>query len=85
MRHVLCTHRVDLERLYDRINSDPMIQIKYVNTTQQLTEILTKGSFTRDRWTKLTKHQTTALIPRSSGRGTHIHRHRTSSSNSSSA
>ena len=29
-------------------------QIKYVNTTQQLTDILTKGSFIRDRWTQLT-------------------------------
>ena len=34
--------------------SDPMIQIKYVNTTQRLADILTTGSFTRDRWTQLT-------------------------------
>ena len=30
-----------------------MIQIKYVNTTQQLSHILAKGSLTRDRWTQL--------------------------------
>ena len=33
---------------------DPMIQIKYVNTTHRLADILTKASFTRDRWTQLT-------------------------------
>ena len=54
MRHVSRTHRVDLDRLYDRMNLDPMTQIKYVNTTQQLADILTKGSRTRDRWTQLT-------------------------------
>ena len=54
MRHVPHTHRVDLDWLCDRINLHPMIQIKYVNTTEQLTDILTKGSFTGDRWTHLT-------------------------------
>ena len=29
------THRVDLDRLYDRINLDPMIQMQYVSTTEQ--------------------------------------------------
>ena len=43
------THRVDLDRLHDRINFDRMIEIKYVNTTQQLADILTKGSFTRKK------------------------------------
>ena len=49
-----CTHRVELNVLYDRINVDPMIQVKYVNTTQQLAEFLAKGSNTEDRWTQLT-------------------------------
>ena len=31
MRHVSGTHRVDLDRLHDRINLDPLIQIKHVN------------------------------------------------------
>ena len=48
------THRVDLDWFYDRINLDPMIQIKYVNTTQRLADGLTKGSFTKDIWTQLT-------------------------------
>ena len=45
MRRVSRTHRVDLDRLYDCINLDPEIPIKYVNTTQQLTDILEEGSF----------------------------------------
>ena len=32
MRHVSRTHRVALDRLFDRINLDPKIQIKYVDT-----------------------------------------------------
>ena len=47
-------HLVDLDRLDDRINLDPMIQIKYVYTTHLLGDILTKESFTGDRWTHLT-------------------------------
>ena len=54
LRHISRTHRVDLDRLYDRINVDPMIQIKYVNTTQKLADIFANESFTRDRCAKLT-------------------------------
>ena len=39
MRHVSRTHRLDLDWLYDGTDLDPMIQIKYVNTTQQLSDI----------------------------------------------
>ena len=35
---------------FDRINLDPKIQIKYIDTENQLADILTKGSFTRDEW-----------------------------------
>ena len=45
MRHVSQTHRVALWS-FDRTNSDPQIQIKYVDTKNQLADILTKGSFT---------------------------------------
>ena len=48
MRHVSRTHRVALDWLYDRINLDPKIQIKYIDTKNQLADILTKGNFTRD-------------------------------------
>ena len=53
MRHVLRTHRVALDRLFDRINVDPKIQIKYIDTKNQLADILTKGNFTRDEWNHL--------------------------------
>ena len=48
MRHVSRTHRVALDWLCDRINLDPKIQIKYIDTKNQLADILTKGNFTRD-------------------------------------
>ena len=53
MRHVSRTHRVALDWLFVRINLDPKIQIKYVNTKNQLADIQTKGNFTRDEWKHL--------------------------------
>ena len=50
MRHVSRTHRVAHDWLFDRINLDPKIQIKYIDTKNQLADILTKGNFTRDEW-----------------------------------
>ena len=46
MRHVSRIHRVALDWLFDRINLDSKIQIKYIDTKNQLADILTKGSFT---------------------------------------
>ena len=45
MRHVSRTHRVALDWLFDRINLDPKIQIKYIDTKNQLADILTKVKF----------------------------------------
>ena len=53
MRHVSRTHRVALDWLFDRINLDPKIQIKYIDTKNQLADTLTKGSFKRDEWDHL--------------------------------
>ena len=53
MRHVSRTHRVALDWLFDRINLDPKIQIKYIDTKNQLADILTKRTFTRDEWNQL--------------------------------
>ena len=39
--------------LFDRINLDPKIQIKYIDTKNQLADILTKGNFTRNEWNHL--------------------------------
>ena len=52
IRHVSRTHRVALD-WFDRINRDPKIQIKCINTKNQLADILTKGNFTRDEWNHL--------------------------------
>ena len=46
MRHVSRTHRVALDWLFDRINLDSKIQIKYIDTKNQLADILTKGNYT---------------------------------------
>ena len=53
MRHVSRTHRVALDWLFDRINLNSKIQIKYIDTKNQLADILTKGNFTRDEWNHL--------------------------------
>ena len=45
MRHMSRTHRVALDWLFDRINLDPKVQVKYVDTQNQLADMFTKGSF----------------------------------------
>ena len=52
-RLVSRTHRVALDWLFDRINLDSKIQIKYIDTKNQLADILTKENFTRDEWNHL--------------------------------
>ena len=46
-------HWVALDWLLDRSNLDPKIQIKYIDTKNQLADILTEGYFTRDEWNHL--------------------------------
>ena len=53
MTHVSRTHRVALDWLFDKINLDSKIQIRYVDIQHQLADILTKGNFTRDEWNNL--------------------------------
>ena len=53
MRHVSRTHRIELNRLFDRTNLDSKIQIRYIDTKHQLGDILTKGNFTRGEWNNL--------------------------------
>ena len=36
-----------------RVNLDPKIQIKYIDTKNQLADILTRENFTRDEWNHL--------------------------------
>ena len=53
MRPVSITHSVALDLLFDRINLDTKIQIKYIDTKNQVADTLTKGNFTRDEWNHL--------------------------------
>ena len=53
MRHVSRTHRVALDWLFDRVNLDAKIQIKYVESKNQLADILTRGHFTCNKWHNL--------------------------------
>ena len=50
LRHVSRTYRVALDWLIDRIKLDNKIQIRYVDSRNQLANILTKGRFIRDEW-----------------------------------
>ena len=61
MRHVSRTHRVALDWLFDRINLDSKIQIKYIDTKNQLADNLTKGNYTRDEWNHLLSFLTLAI------------------------
>ena len=48
-------HRVDLDWFFFvTANLDPGIRIKYFNTNQQIADLSTKGSFSRERWSRLT-------------------------------
>ena len=53
MRHVSRTHRVALDMLFDRINLDSKIQIKFFGIRNRLADISIKGNFTRDEWNHL--------------------------------
>ena len=53
MRHVSRSDKVALDLLFDRINLEPEIQIKYVDTKNQFANMLTTESFTRDEWNHL--------------------------------
>ena len=52
MRLVSTIHRVALDWLFDRINLEPKIQIKYVDTKNQVADKPT-GVFSRDEWNHL--------------------------------
>ena len=45
MRHVSRTHRVALDWLFDRINRDSKIPIKYIDTKNQLADIFNQREF----------------------------------------
>ena len=47
MTHVSGTRRVALDESFDRINLDPKIQIRFVDTKSQLADMLTKKEVSR--------------------------------------
>ena len=53
MRHVSRAHRLALDWLFDKINVDPKIQIRYIYTIHQLADVLAKSNFARDEWNNL--------------------------------
>ena len=53
MRHVSRTRRVAQDWLFDRVDLDPKLQVKNVDTKNQHADVLTKGSYTRDEWDHL--------------------------------
>ena len=52
-RHVTRTHRVDLDWLFEPVNHDSTISVKYNNTKDQIADRLTKGRFAVQQWTTL--------------------------------
>ena len=69
MRHVSRTQRVYLDWLFDRINLEKAIHARYVNTAQQIADVLTWCSLSQERWMQLTHlrgfmtHQTNSCSP----------------------
>ena len=55
MRHVSRTHRVSLDWLFERLATgrDEGIHMKWVDTLNQIADIMTKGSFTAQQWLHL--------------------------------
>ena len=53
LRHVSRTHRVALDWLFGRIIADLKIQIRYVDSNNQLADIFTNRHFTCDEWNHL--------------------------------
>ena len=55
LRHVSRTHRVDLDCPFDQINLDSSTFIRRLRTTEQVTDMLTRGAFTTIQWKSLTR------------------------------
>ena len=67
MGHVSRTLRVAFDWLFDSMNLDPKIQIRYIDTEHQIADILTKRNFTRDEWNILLHLLTSAISARRQG------------------
>ena len=54
MRHAPRTHRINLDWMFEVIQNDPGISIKYIDTKRQVADIVTKGNFTVQQVLELT-------------------------------
>ena len=61
MRHVSRTHRVALDWPFGRINLDPKIETRYIDTKHELAEILTTRTLTRESETVFLVCSTSAI------------------------
>ena len=50
MRHVPRLLRINLDFIFERIQHDDALKLRYVNTKFQAADIFTKGSFTQQTW-----------------------------------
>ena len=59
LRHVVRTHRVDLDWLFERIREDPGVPIRFIGTKSQIADMLTKGVHKEklDRYMPMTMQQ----------------------------
>ena len=53
LRHVVRTHRINLDWLFEVLREDPGVSIKYINTKRQVADIFAKGQFTSQQFLQL--------------------------------
>ena len=53
LKHCSRTQRVDLDFLFEQLKDDPAILCRYIHTSHQIADILTKGVFTAESWCRL--------------------------------
>ena len=53
LKHCSRTQRVDLDFLFEQLKDDPAILCRYIHTSHQIADILTKGVFTAETWCRL--------------------------------
>ena len=44
LKHVARTHRVNLDWLFERLQQDPSLFVRYIGTKEQIADLFTKGN-----------------------------------------
>ena len=68
MAHIARTHRCNLDWLLERSIRDPCIFCRYIETSQQLADILTKSHFSVSTWLSLCAQFRLGLQPKKEAR-----------------